>query len=343
MSIIITLILLGLIVFIHEFGHFITAKLFHMPVLEFAIGIGPKLISRKVNTTRYSIRVIPFGGFVSIDGMEVEDGKKVENGFNTQSPFKRLVVLSAGVAMNFISSIIAIFLLFSVTNMVPDNYIKPQVKAVMAESALKGKLQSGDEILSINGNKIKSWAGLKKELGVLNKNGYNGEDIQISVSRDSKEMQITGKLTLHSETGGYILGVEPVIPKIGFFGKVAASFEYFWNMLVEIIKSLVSLLTGKVGMDQLTGPVGLTKVVGEAYIASGFIVLIPLFVLLSINIGLMNLLPFPALDGGRIIFVLLELIGIKVNKKIEEKFHLIGFAILLGFMMLIVFNDFRKL
>ena len=105
MSIIITVLLLGIIVFIHEFGHFITAKMFHMPVLEFAVGMGPKLISKKIKTTVYSIRAIPFGGFVSIDGMEVEAENEVENGFNTQNPLKRLIVLSAGVFMNFLSGL----------------------------------------------------------------------------------------------------------------------------------------------------------------------------------------------------------------------------------------------
>ena len=114
MSIIITVLLLGIIVFIHEFGHFITAKIFHMPILEFAVGIGPKLISKKVNTTVYSIRAIPFGGFVSIDGMEVETGNKVENGFNTQNPIKRLIVLGAGVTMNFLSGIFVLFILFTI-------------------------------------------------------------------------------------------------------------------------------------------------------------------------------------------------------------------------------------
>ena len=116
----------------------------------------------------------------------------------------------------------------------------------------------------------------------------------------------------------------------------------FFSILSEMLKGIVSLFTGKVSMNQLTGPVGLTKVVGQAYSSGGFIILLNFFVLLSINIGLINLLPFPALDGGRIIFVLLELVGIKVNKKIEEKVHIIGFTLLIMLMALIVFNDIRN-
>ena len=109
-----------------------------------------------------------------------------------------------------------------------------------------------------------------------------------------------------------------------------------------MIKGLAGLVTGKVGLNNLTGPVGLTKVVGEAYSSGGFIILLNFFVLISLNIGLLNLLPFPALDGGRIIFVFLEMIGIKINKKLEENFHIIGFSLLIGLMVFVVFNDIKN-
>ena len=120
------------------------------------------------------------------------------------------------------------------------------------------------------------------------------------------------------------------------------SFLSFFKIMEEMIKGLAGLVTGKVGLNNLTGPVGLTKVVGEAYSSGGFIILLNFFVLISLNIGLLNLLPFPALDGGRIIFIFLEMIGIKINKKLEEKFHIIGFSLLIGLMVFVVFNDIKN-
>lgn len=342
MSIIITVLLLGIIVFIHEFGHFITAKLFHMPILEFSIGIGPKLISKKINTTAYSIRAIPFGGFVSIDGMEVETGNEVENGFNSQNPVKRLIVLFAGVAMNFLSGIFVLFILFTVTKTVSPTSVTPKIKTILESSYSNNVLKTGDVITSIDGVKISNWKELTGEISKLNNEKYNNQDIEIKVNRDNKEVTLKTKLTYNEESKTYILGVEPEIPHINILERAKLSVVSFFSILSEMLKGIVSLFTGKVNMNQLTGPVGLTKVVGEAYSSGGFIILLNFFVLLSINIGLINLLPFPALDGGRIIFVLLELVGIKVNKKIEEKVHIVGFALLIVLMALIVFNDIRN-
>ena len=342
MSIIITVLLLGIIVFIHEFGHFITAKIFHMPILEFAVGIGPKLISKKVNTTVYSIRAIPFGGFVSIDGMEVETGNKVENGFNTQNPIKRLIVLGAGVTMNFLSGIFVLFILFTITKTVPPASVIPKVKTVLENTRSKNIIKPGDIITDINGTEIRSWKDLTDVMGKINAENYNDQDIEVKVTRENKEETLKTKLTYNEENKIYILGIEPEIPHMNILERAKLSVVSFFSILSEMLKGIVSLFTGKVSMNQLTGPVGLTKVVGQAYSSGGFIILLNFFVLLSINIGLINLLPFPALDGGRIIFVLLELVGIKVNKKIEEKVHIIGFTLLIMLMALIVFNDIRN-
>ena len=341
MSIIITVLLLGIIVFIHEFGHFITAKMFHMPVLEFAVGMGPKLISKKIKTTVYSIRAIPFGGFVSIDGMEVEAENEVENGFNTKSPLKRLVVLSAGVFMNFLSGIIALFILFSITGVISTKDIPAKVKNVAVSAEASSVLQKGDIITSFNGNKINNWQELTKNIIELNVSGYKGQDIDLKVLRDNKEIDLKTKLT-SGEGNNYILGVEVDAPKMNPLDRAKLSFLSFFKIMEEMIKGLAGLVTGKVGLNNLTGPVGLTKVVGEAYSSGGFIILLNFFVLISLNIGLLNLLPFPALDGGRIIFVFLEMIGIKINKKLEEKFHIIGFSLLIGLMVFVVFTDIKN-
>jgi regulator of sigma E protease len=344
MSIIITVLLLGVIVFIHEFGHFITAKIFHMPILEFAIGMGPKIISKKINTTVYSVRAIPFGGFVSIDGMEVDSENEVENGFNTQNPLKRLIVLSAGVFMNFLSGIIALFILFSVTGVTTTKDVPAKIKNILVTSEAHNVLKKGDIIIAFNGEKIENWKELTQNITELNAGGYKGQEIDVRVLRDNKETDLKTKLTsVDTEEGnGYILGVEVDAPKMSVPDRVKYSVLSFFKIMEEMIKGLAGLVTGKVGLNNLTGPVGLTKVVGEAYSSGGIIILMNLFVLISLNIGLLNLLPFPALDGGRIIFVFMEMIGIKVNKKIEEKFHIVGFSLLIGLMVFVIFNDIKN-
>lgn len=340
MSIIITLLLLGIIVFIHEFGHFITAKIFHMPVLEFAVGIGPKVISKKIKTTVYSIRAIPFGGFVSIDGME--SGSEVENGFNSQNPMKRLIVLSAGVIMNFLSAIIALFILISAVGMAPGNKTTVKIESILSSTHASQVLKKGDVIIGFNDKKISNWKEFQKEIHDLNAEGYDDEEVELKVLRDNQEVNLKTKLTLNEESSSYIMGVQVEPAKLTFLDKIVFSVTSFVEILKEMIKGLVFLVTGKVGVNNLSGPIGLTKVVGQAYSQGGGIVLLNLFAFLSLNIGIFNLLPFPALDGGRIIFVLLEVIGVKVNKKLEERFHIFGFILLMGLMVFVVFNDVKN-
>ena len=344
MSIIFTIIILGIIIFLHELGHFMTAKYYKMPVLEFAIGMGPKVFSKKINETAYSIRLLPLGGFVNIGGMQPEDDpeKQVKDGFYTKSPFSRFVVLIAGIMMNFISSIIAIFIMLSVTGGVPAGYIKPIVGSVNENSAAKNVLQVNDRITEINGKKIKNWEDLANAIYKINEKGYNGENISLKIMRDNKEINTDIKLTYSEELKINALGIVAAQAKISFFQKISASFYNFGNYFKVMADGLKMLITGKVSVKEVTGPVGLPKYVGQAYKDGGGIGLLNIFILLSINIGLMNLLPIPALDGGRLLFVIPEFFGIKVNKKIEERIHMIGMLLLLGLMVFIVFNDVMK-
>lgn len=344
MSIIFTVIILGIIIFLHELGHFMTAKYYKMPVLEFAIGMGPKVFSKKINETAYSIRLLPLGGFVNIGGMQPEDDpeKQVKDGFYTKSPFSRFVVLIAGIMMNFISSIIAIFIMLSVTGGVPAGYIKPIVGSVNENSAAKNVLQVNDRIIEINGKKIKNWEDLANAIYKINEKGYKGENISLKIMRDNKEISTDTKLTYSEELKINALGIVATQTKISFFQKISASFYTFGNYFKVMADGLKMLITGKVSAKEVTGPVGLPKYVGQAYKDGGGIGLLNIFILLSINIGLMNLLPIPALDGGRLLFVIPEFFGIKVNKKIEERIHMVGMLLLLGLMVFIVFNDVMK-
>lgn len=394
MGIIFTIIILGIIVFIHELGHFATAKYFGMPVTEFAIGMGPRLFSVKKEETVYSIRILPLGGFVNIEGMqpekfdleafkkermdeiieelkdeinsennEIKDEQFIsevekrldaavkqelkrqeniqKNGFFTKSPFSRFIVLIAGVVMNFISALVALYIMLSIAGVVPPQYSQAIVGEIEQNSKANGKLKVNDKILTINGKNIANWSEMTKKIGEISQN-YKNEDVILKVLRDNKEITENVKLAYNEKTRSNILGIHLLSQKSTFGERIKISFIMFGDYFKLTLDGVKMLVTGKVAMKEMTGPVGLPKVIGEAYGQGGLFAMLGVFILISINIGIMNLLPIPALDGGRLIFIIPEFFGIKINKKIEEKIHLIGMIFLLVLMTIIVFFDVTK-
>ena len=394
MGIIFTIIILGIIVFIHELGHFATAKYFGMPVTEFAIGMGPRLLSVKKEETVYSIRILPLGGFVNIEGMqpekfdleafkkermdeiieklkdeinsennEIKDEQFIsevekrldaavkqelkrqeniqKNGFFTKSPFSRFIVLIAGVVMNFISALVALYIMLSIAGVVPPQYSQAIVGEIEQNSKANGKLKVNDKILTINGKNIANWSEITKKIGEISQN-YKNEDVILKVLRDNKEITENVKLAYNEKTRSNILGIHLLSQKSTFGERIKISFIMFGDYFKLTLDGVKMLVTGKVAMKEMTGPVGLPKVIGEAYGQGGLFAMLGVFILISINIGIMNLLPIPALDGGRLIFIIPEFFGIKINKKIEEKVHFIGMIFLLVLMLIIVFFDVTK-
>ena len=396
MGIIFTIVILGVIVFLHELGHFATAKYFGMPVSEFAIGMGPKIFSVRKGETVYSIRVLPLGGFVNIEGMQPENFdlerfkkektdeiieelrnekrlteksdeieseefvnevskrldenvekelKKQENiqknGFFAKSPFSRFVVLIAGVMMNFISALIALFVMLSITGVMPIKYTAPVVGEIQADSRAKEKLRVNDRILAVNGENVSNWVEMSEKVLKISQN-YKDEDVSLKILRNDKEITENVKLTYNKEAKANLLGIQVLPQKTNINERIKMSFVMFRDYFKLTLDGVRMLVTGKVAMKEMTGPVGLPKIVGQAYGQGGFFALLGIFILISINIGIMNLLPIPALDGGRLIFVIPEFFGIKVNKKIEEKIHMIGMIFLLVLMLVIVFFDVTK-
>ena len=396
MEIIFTIVILGVIVFLHELGHFATAKYFGMPVSEFAIGMGPRIFSVRRGETVYSIRVLPLGGFVNIEGMQPENFdlerfkkektdeiieelrnekglteksdeieseefvnevskrldenvekelKKQENiqknGFFAKSPFSRFVVLIAGVMMNFISALIALFVMLSITGVMPIKYTAPVVGEIQADSRAKEKLRVNDRILAVNGENVSNWVEMSEKVLKISQN-YKDEDVSLKILRNDKEITENVKLTYNKEAKANLLGIQVLSQKTNINERIKMSFVLFRDYFKLTLDGVRMLVTGKVAMKDMTGPVGLPKIVGQAYGQGGFFALLGIFILISINIGIMNLLPIPALDGGRLIFVIPEFFGIKVNKKIEEKIHMIGMIFLLVLMWVIVFFDVSK-
>ncbi len=337
MNIIITLLILGIIIIVHELGHFLTAKFFKMPVEEFALGMGPTLLSHEGLETKYALRVIPVGGFVNIKGMEVDS--VVKDGFNSKPPFQRFIVLVAGVVMNFIFAflIIAGSLFYNGKMTTPNE--APIIGYVMENTKAIEQLKVGDEILKIEGQKVTKW----DDINIIN-NKISETEMKFLIKRNEEIFETIVYLTYDNKRKDYFIGIIPEYEKqrYGFVEGTKSSWEVYKNLFKTIVIGFKQLVTGEVSPKEMSGPVGMVKIVGSIS-QRGVGVLLWLTALLSINIGFFNLLPFPALDGGRIIFVILEVFGLKVNKKFEEKFHMIGMIILFTFIILITFNDFLNI
>ncbi|WP_338953032.1 M50 family metallopeptidase [Fusobacterium nucleatum] len=337
MTFLIAVVMLGLIIFVHELGHFLTAKLFKMPVSEFSIGMGPQVFSVDTKNTAYSFRAIPIGGYVNIDGMEI--GSEVENGFSSKPTYQRFIVLFAGVFMNFLMAFILLFAIAKINGRIEydtNAIIGGLVKGGANEQILK----VDDKILELDGKKINVWTDISK----ITKASQNKEEISALIERNGKEENITLKLTKDKENNRVVLGISPKYKKIDLSTTESLDFakNSFNSIFTDTIKGFFTLFSGKASLKEISGPVGIFKVVGEVS-KFGWVSIISLCVVLSINIGVLNLLPIPALDGGRIIFVFLELFGIKINKKWEEKLYKSGMILLLFFILMISVNDVWKL
>lgn len=361
MSILLTIFILGVIILIHELGHFLAARMFKIPVSEFAIGMGPKLFTYHGKATDYTIRMIPMGGFVNIEGMEA-DNKKVEskkeiesnkteelsleeieinnkkaNGFNSKKPWQRFIVLFAGVFMNFVLAFVITF----VSTVGSGEYTvrqEPIIGKVSDNSKAKGILAEGDKILNIDGMEIKKWDDLTKFIQANKKDKVEVEILRAGV-KEKKEIG----LTYDTQRKQYLIGIQSVIDfrKYTLKEGIKQSFVNYKELFGSVMMGFEMLIKGQVKAEEMTGPVGLVKVVSDIK-QNNSSFLIWLTALLSVNVGIFNLLPFPALDGGRIIFVIVEMFGVKVNKKWEEKVHLVGIILLIALFLVIMGNDIKK-
>lgn len=337
MSFLIAVLMLGIIIFVHELGHFLSAKFFKIPVSEFAVGMGPQVCGIETKKTMYSIRAIPIGGYVNIEGMEIDS--QIENGFNTKPAYQRLIVLFAGVFMNFLTAFILLFFTIKLSGRL--EYEKQAYIGVVSEKSVNyGTLQVNDKILEIDGKKIEKWEDIPVEISKIN----DKLDIVVKVERNGEEKNLDLKLMKDEVNNRYVLGISPITKQIDLSFK--ESFVYasiaLKNMFVDTLNGFVQLFGGKANLKEISGPVGIFKVIGEMS-KFGFFSVASLAVVLSVNIGILNLLPIPALDGGRILFVLFEMLGLKINKKLEETLHRGGMIVLIFFIILISANDIWKI
>lgn len=331
-TIISSIIIFLLVILIHEFGHFIVAKMNGVSVLEFSIGMGPKLFQRESNGTLYSLRMLPVGGYCQLEGEDEENDSP--NSLNNQSPLVRLKVILAGAIMNFILAFILLILLMSVSR------VSTEVSGVIKDSpAYSSGIQTGDQIVSINGENVSDGEELLKSI-----KESQGE-LNIGVIRDSqsKNIKVTPRLENNIRKIGVNFQEEYNIKNFSIVKGFKKGLITFLNLTGMLYKFLGMLITGQLGLGGVSGPVGVVKEIGNAA-KTGVANLIFLLAYININLGVFNLLPIPALDGGRAIFILIEMIfGKKISQEKEGYIHMVGLILLLALIAIVTIKDVIKL
>lgn len=343
MRILIAILIFSLIVLIHEFGHFILAKKNGIVVNEFCLGLGPTLFGIQKGETKYSIKLLPFGGACIMLGEDEESAS--EGAFNQKSVWARISVVLAGPVFNFLLAfILAIIIIGNI------GYDAPIIVQVMdGYPAQEAGLEEGDRIVKINNQDIHVY----REVMLYSQFLSTEQETTIAYERDGKIFETTLTPKLDKESGRYLIGYYG--SGVRTKGNALTTLKYsayevkYW--ISYTVQSLKLIFKGQVQMNDISGPVGLVDLIGDSYESSksegAFIVwlnMLNISIFLSANLGVMNLLPIPALDGGRLVFLFLEAIrGKKVSPSKEGMVHLVGLVLLMGLMILVLFNDIRKL
>ena len=321
--------LLGFLVLIHEGGHFLVAKKCKVKVKEFSIGFGPKIFSKQTEETLYSIRAIPLGGYVDMLG---ENERKDEDGsFSNASVIKRIAIVAAGGLVNIIFGILVYFILVSCTGL----NVSTTIDEILPECVqnLTG-IQTGDTILEINGRKVRLKSDIDK---ILQKS--NGEELNLLIKRNEEEKNVIVNPTEYE--GGYILGIKVTLSEKSLKNNIYYGFWETIDFTFSIGDSLKLLFTGNVKPEQMMGPIGISNMVVKT---DGFYNFIYLLSLISLSLGVTNLLPIPALDGGRIALLLIEGIRKKALKEeIELGIQSAGFTVLILFSIYVSYNDILRI
>lgn len=345
-SILVFILILGVIVLVHEFGHFIWAKKFGVHIYEFSIGMGPVLFTHEgKDKIKYRIRALPIGGFVQMAGEVYEDDNKIpKEKFMCNKPWhQRIIIIVAGVINNFILALVLLFM-YALIWGGPSN--KPVITSVEKNYPMyKAGIRKNDMIVSVNGKKASTWD--KAQILLALKDKDNTYEIKVKHKNgkfDTYNIKPKKIYDKEIKMDRYVFGftVEQELHK-GFLSSIKFAFSKFVSVIETMWLTVASLFTGKLSLKNLSGPVGVYQVVNSG-MSAGIQYLIYITAFLSINVGFINILPFPAFDGGRAFFMLIEKIRRKpINSKIENTIHTVGFVLLLILMLLITWQDILRI
>ncbi|MBR5513267.1 MAG: site-2 protease family protein [Ruminococcus sp.] len=349
MGIVIALLIFGLIVTVHEFGHFICAKLSGIKVLEFAVGMGPKIVQKQIGETMYSLRLLPVGGYCAMEGEDTSGDDP--RSFRNAKLWKRMIVLVAGATMNFVLGIISIVIMVCMMTDIPTTQIlgfagvknDDGSKTYYAESYHSG-LRHDDIIVEVDNTKIYSVLDLNFMLML----DATDTDHDLVVKRNGEKIRLDGVKFTNTQTGdkmdfGLVYLDKTPVSVLKYSGQTFASMSHIVGL------SLKYLVTGQVSKDQVSGPVGVVSTISETTeqaesTEDAIFNLFYMMSLITINLGIFNLLPVPGLDGGRLLFCFIELIRRKPIKPEHEGYvHLAGMVLLFGIMIFATFNDIMRL
>lgn len=338
------ILILGVTIFVHELGHFLFAKMSGVHIYEFALGFGPVIAKKTAKDgTQYALRLIPLGGFVSMAGEEVDFDEKEHKGKNMQDKtfLQRFLIMFMGVGNNFIFAFLVLLLVGFI-------YGAPKLDPIITDvnenypAAVAG-LEQGDKVLAINGHKVKYIDDISLYMTLANLEDTLVFDVE---KKDGTNKTYNIK-PVKQETGekeSYVVGIVlSKQPERGFFKSFEFAFKQECAVVKQMLVVLKSLFTGGLSLNKLSGPVGIYSIVDQ-YKEQGLNSLLYLVALLSVNVGIINLIPLPAFDGGRILFLIIEKVkGSPINPKVENMIHSVGFILLMALMIYITFNDIINL
>lgn len=339
LTIILAILALGFMVFIHELGHFLVAKKSGVKVNEFTIGFGPALWKKQIGETLYAVRIIPFGGAVMMDGEDEESDD--EGSFQKAPVLNRMLIVVAGAFMNILMGFIIVF--FWV--LPQKTYTLPQIAGFAPEFAQSQEniFQTGDIISSVDGYKVLVYSDISMSLAI-----NEGDTHTFEIIRDGKKQKFenvpftTREITLDGEKYmgyGLIFGQKQAT----FFDKIKLSFYRGVNFVRIVFVSIGMLFDGSAGVKDLSGPIAITSTISNVATQSASDAWY-LIALISVNLGVMNLLPLPALDGGRLVFLIIELFrGKPINPKYEGYVHAVGLVLFMALFVFVAFNDIFKI
>ncbi|MBM7685167.1 MAG: regulator of sigma protease [Epulopiscium sp.] len=339
LTILIALLVFGIIVLVHEFGHYAVAKKSGVKVEEFAIGMGPKLISKQYGETLYSIRILPMGGFCKMLGEDSASEDK--RSFTNKSVGTRIAVIFAGPFMNLVLAFVIIAWFVG-----SNGYITTRIDHVLPDTpAASIGLQPGDKIISLDGQRIH----IRQEISLI-LSQVKDHPIEIIASRDGEKITKVITPVIDEKTNQGFLGISFESKEQGEATILEILGQSLWQVVFlvkQVVLGFIQIITGQVSRQQIAGPVGVIQIIGESYesgLKTSFYIAIQnvlyFAAIISANLGVMNLLPIPALDGGRLVFLIIEgLRGKPIAVEKEGMIHFIGFALLMVLMVFVLYND----
>ena len=348
-TIIATIVVLGVLIFVHELGHFLAAKLSRVGVLTFSLGFGPKLFGKKVGETQYQVSLVPLGGYVKMIGEEPGEKLPPEllpKSFSAQPVGRRLGIVFAGPFFNFLFAVVA----FSVAFVVGLPTLLPEVGEIKPDfPAYQAGLKPGDRILEVNGSPVKRWEDLAK---VIHESSDRPLRLKIDREKETIRISVTPQASIQKNLFGDdvrvgLIGISPsgktFIERTDPFSAVYRAVLQSWRVTELTVVSIYKIIEGKISAKTIGGPILIAQLAGQQAKA-GFLSLVIFMAVISINLVILNILPIPVLDGWHLLIFLLEaVIGRPVSLKIRERAQQIGVFIIIFIMLLVFYNDITRI